>query len=148
MGFKTQSEINEILPEKKRVTIKTQEEEAEEQKAIEDENLQAGDVPQKEYDYLLSMPIFNLTEEKVEELQKLLKDKRAEYDRLLEMHIFEIWNNDLDAFLEALQKHEDQEERDRLAHKGGTAGGGRKGAKRAPAKKAIKDENSDRKKPV
>jgi DNA topoisomerase II len=30
MGFKTQSEINEILPEKRRLTVKTQEEEAEE----------------------------------------------------------------------------------------------------------------------
>ncbi len=108
--------------------------------------MQVGDIPQKEYDYLLSMPIFNLTEEKVEELQRLLKEKKQEYDKLLNMHIFEIWSKDLDAFLEALDKHEEQEERDRLSHKGGTAGGGRKGAKKAPARKAVKDENSSAKK--
>lgn len=39
MGFKTISEINEILPEKKRVTIKSEEQEAEEAKALEEENI-------------------------------------------------------------------------------------------------------------
>lgn len=53
------------------------------------------------------MPIFSLTEEKVEELQQLLKDKKREYDRLLNMHIYEIWEKDLDAFLDALDKYEE-----------------------------------------
>lgn len=47
---------------------------------------------------------------------KLLNDKKQEYDKLLKMHVYEIWERDLDAFLEALEKHEEQEEKDRLAH--------------------------------
>lgn len=36
----------------------------------DEDNLQPGEVPAREYDYLLSMPMINLTEEKVEELQR------------------------------------------------------------------------------
>jgi len=52
------------------------------------------------------------------------------------MHIFQIWEHDLDALLQALDLHEQLEEKDRLSH--GTSIGGtvkRKGGKRAaPAK--------------
>jgi hypothetical protein len=41
----------------------------------------------------------SLTEERVEELQKILKEKKTEYDRLEAMHIFDIWQNDLDKLL-------------------------------------------------
>ena len=42
------------------------------------------------------MPMWNLSEEKVEELQKQMKEKKREYDTLEAMHIFDIWKRDLD----------------------------------------------------
>jgi hypothetical protein len=91
------------------------------------------------------MQIMSLTEERVIEMEKLMRDKKEEHDRLEKMHIYELWQGDLDKFLIELDKYEEQEERDRLAHtsqaNGGKAKGGKKGAgaKRAagaaPAKK-------------
>ena len=84
--------------------------------AEEEEKLAEGEVPAKEYDYLLTMQIMSLTEERVIELEKLMRDKKEEHDRLERMHIYELWHRDLDKFLEELDKYEAQEEKDRLAH--------------------------------
>ena len=52
-----------------------------------------------------------------------------------------MWGRDLDAFLEALQKQEEIDERDRSAHKGMKAStGGKKVRKRAAAPKKDKNE--------
>jgi len=48
------------------------------------------------YDYLLSMPIYNLSFEKVEEFKKIEKDKETEYNELKDMSIKDIWLNELD----------------------------------------------------
>ena len=53
------------------------------------------------YNYLLSMPIYNLTQEKIEELKKQKKEKQSEYDNLVEMKIEDLWLNDLDIFEKA-----------------------------------------------
>lgn len=134
MGFKTHSELNEILPEKKKVTLK-QEDQEDEQESNQIQQQDDGDLSMKEYDYLLSMPMLSLTEERVEELQKLLHDKKTDYDRLFKMHIYDIWQRDLDSFLQALQEYEDQEEKDRLAI-GASKGGAnkKKGGRRAKPK--------------
>ncbi len=42
----------------------------------------AGEISVKEYDYLLTMQIMSLTEERVIELEKQMRDKRAEYELL------------------------------------------------------------------
>ena len=42
----------------------------------------AGEISVKEYDYLLTMQILSLTEERVIELEKQMRDKRAEYELL------------------------------------------------------------------
>ena len=104
-----------------------------------------GEIPAKEYDYLLTMQIMSLTEERVIELEKLMRDKKEEHDRLEKMHIYDIWSNDLDKFLAELDKYEEQEEKDRLAHtaqaNGGKAKGGKRGAagaKKAPGAQAAK----------
>lgn len=36
-----------------------------------------GEIPSKEYDYLLSMPMWSLTDEKVTDLQAQLADREA-----------------------------------------------------------------------
>lgn len=67
-----------------------------------------------------------------------MQDKKNEYDRLEALTIYQIWQTDLDHFLAELTKHEEKEEKDRLAHqndkKGGHGGKVKKG-RAAPAKK-------------
>ena len=41
----------------------------------------------------------SLTEERVLELEKLMRDKKEEHDRLERLHIYDIWQKDLDQFL-------------------------------------------------
>lgn len=51
-----------------------------------------------DYDYLLSMPIYSLTAEKVADLLRQLEAKKAEIDQLLALSPVDLWNRDLDAF--------------------------------------------------
>jgi len=95
----------------------------------------AGEISIKEYDYLLTMQIMSLTEERVIELEKQMRDKRAEYELLQKMHIYQMWQNDLEAFLDELDKYEAQEEKDRLAHTAAGNGGKGKGKGGAKARK-------------
>ena len=41
-----------------------------------------GDIPVKEYDYLLSMPMWSVTEEKIEQLTAQMNEKQNEHDAL------------------------------------------------------------------
>jgi DNA topoisomerase-2 len=47
------------------------------------------------YNYLLSMPIYNLTREKIEELKKQQHDKETQYDELVSLSVETIWLNEL-----------------------------------------------------
>jgi len=62
------------------------------------------------------MPIWSLTDERVEDLKRQMETKKQEYEVLFNKHIHSLWNEDLDQFLAELTKYEEQEERDRLAH--------------------------------
>ena len=144
MGFKTQSQLNEILPEKKRPSVQTEVPEGQEPeiaKEEEEERVAPGEISIKEYDYLLTMQILSLTEERVIELEKQMRDKRAEYELLQKMHIFEIWQNDLANFLDELDKYEEQEEKDRLAHTAAAKGGKGAAKARKPKKKGEDDDD-------
>jgi DNA topoisomerase-2 len=55
------------------------------------------------YDYLLTMPIYSLTWEKIEELKRLQKEKEDEYDVLHKKKPEDIWSEELDV-LEAKYK--------------------------------------------
>lgn len=48
------------------------------------------------YDYLLGMPIYNLTEEKINELKKQEEDKQTEHDELDKKSVKKIWIEELD----------------------------------------------------
>ena len=48
------------------------------------------------YDYLLTMPIYNLTQEKINELQKQHNEKETEYNKLHKKSIQSIWLEELD----------------------------------------------------
>jgi hypothetical protein len=109
------------------------------------EEFAAGDINPSEYDYLLTMPLWSLSEEKIEELNKQMNNKKDDHDNLEATHIFKLWERDLEEFLVALSKQEDKDERDRLAHKGivnnGKLGGKRKLNKPIPKAKPAKGEH-------
>ena len=72
---------------------------------------------------------------------KQQQDKQIQYDKLQAMHIFEIWERDLDTFVEVLRKVEELEERDRLAI-GSVANEGKKKRKPAAAGKKNAGKNA------
>eukprot|EP00842_Homolaphlyctis_polyrhiza_P006668 jgi/Hompol1/7001/HPOL_005154-RA len=74
-------------------------------------NADADDEPADEsvyhgFDYLLSMPIWNLTLEKVEQLRREMRDKEQEIKILVDRTIDDLWRTDLDAFLAHWDKYE------------------------------------------
>ena len=99
-------------------------------------------IPAKEYDYLLSMPLWSLTYEKVEELENLKVTKEEELRILEQKDITTLWSEDLDTFIEVLDQYEAEEEEDRLISEEGE---GVKGKKRS--KKDQKRQPKDKKNP-
>jgi DNA topoisomerase-2 len=55
------------------------------------------------YDYLLSLPVYNLTKEKIDELKKNKDDKETEFNELNDLSPEEIWSNELGILLEKYQ---------------------------------------------
>ena len=102
----------------------------------ENEELKEGEVSAKEYEYLLSMPMWSVTEERVEQLIRQMQEKKQEHDALYEKHIHTLWKEDLDNFQVVLDQVWEQEEKDRLKHGGVKNDGKKKGKKKAaPVKK-------------
>jgi DNA topoisomerase-2 len=90
---------------------------SEEDKNEEEENKSEGEkikIPAKEYDYLLTMNLWSLTFERVEELNNQKNKKQSELDALMNCSEKQLWINDLDNFIIALDEYEKEEEEDRL----------------------------------
>eukprot|EP00746_Dinoflagellata_sp_MGD_P162675 gnl/MRDRNA2_/MRDRNA2_90336_c0_seq1.p1 gnl/MRDRNA2_/MRDRNA2_90336_c0~~gnl/MRDRNA2_/MRDRNA2_90336_c0_seq1.p1 ORF type:complete len:1412 (-),score=403.96 gnl/MRDRNA2_/MRDRNA2_90336_c0_seq1:195-4430(-) len=84
-------------------------------KKDEDEEEAAADegAPEKsDYDYLLGMPLWNLTQEKVDELKKQLEAKKAELADVQATSIEMMWDKDLTALIEQLDEAEFKEAKD------------------------------------
>merc|ERR1711994_1239395 len=97
-----------MFPKEKKKGKSVIEEEEEEEEEEEDANdgsniakMVAG------YNYLLSMPIWNLTLEKVEKMRKQKEEKEFELDELCNTSPETLWEVDLDNFLEGLNKFEE-----------------------------------------
>ena len=75
--------------------------------------MKSNDIPTKEYDYLLSMPLWSLTEERVADLESTMTKKKDEHDTLEKLPIFNLWNSDISQMLEVLTTHEVKEEKER-----------------------------------
>lgn len=64
------------------------------------------------YNYLLSMPLYNLTNEKIEELKKHEKDKQTEHDDLVSKKPEQLWMHDLLELETAYDKWTESKEKD------------------------------------
>jgi len=102
IGLQPMSELNALLGSE---VIQADAEEDEEE----------GDIPRVEYDYLLAMPMWNVSHEKIEELIRQMREKKREREILEAKHINEIWNEELDHFLKVLDAYEEKEEKERLS---------------------------------
>jgi len=120
------------------------------------------------YNYLLGLPLWSLTWERVEDLKKQLKEKTDEYETLEKTTIEELWNRDLEAVLKELdaidafdaeiQKEDNKQEQKLRAAGGGKsskaparATKGRRGMvtrKRAPTAAAGGDDDEEDEKPL
>jgi DNA topoisomerase II len=133
-GYKT------FFPTKKNSTVVN----GDEEDADEDQStsISTPDNLDKGYDYLLSMKIWNLTEEKVNELCKEREAKREALDTLMRKTPGDLWLEDLDALEVALDAFEaeieNQKSNESAARK--KAGKGRKGK---PTKKRAASVDSD-----
>ncbi|KAF5853012.1 hypothetical protein GGP41_001553 [Bipolaris sorokiniana] len=116
----------------------------------EDESDEAEvEVSANDYDYLLGMAIWSLTQERVEKLMKQIGERQEEVDTLIKLSPKDIWNVDLDAFMDEwnLQQEEETKRKKKIAsmtrrasQKLGIAGGkGTKGKK----KRKIDGSDSD-----
>ncbi|KAK0744143.1 DNA topoisomerase 2-like protein [Schizothecium vesticola] len=74
---------------------------ADEDQEANDEDQEDEDVAQgaRDYDYLLSMPIWSLTLERLEKLKNQIAAKKAEHDELDALSEKDLWCNDLDEFV-------------------------------------------------
>ena len=119
------------------------EEGEEESEDNETENLSSA------FDYLLGMPMWSLTQERVEKLRRQIGDKEIEIDVLIKLSKEDIWNRDLDDFINEWRfQLEDEERRARKAAGLGrrvsaklATGGGRAAASRK--RKAVNGDDPD-----
>ena len=104
-------------------SIKTVNDEAEERAAHDGEGAQVEDddgiqdgeeATARDFEYLLGMPMWSVTEERVNQIVNLMNQKKQEHDTLQVKHIHEIWTEDLDAFIFELKRVWAQEEQERL----------------------------------
>jgi DNA topoisomerase-2 len=67
------------------------------------------------YDYLLTMPIYNLTKEKVDQLKEQETDKETEYKTLKKLKPTAIWSSELDELETAYNKWIDKKNKENIA---------------------------------
>mmetsp|Transcript_28242 Transcript_28242/g.45711 ORF Transcript_28242/g.45711 Transcript_28242/m.45711 type:complete len:1587 (+) Transcript_28242:75-4835(+) len=99
------------------------------------------------YDYLLKMPLWNLTFEKVQELMKEKGEKDQELARLMATTPVQLWDCDLEAFVCGLQNYEQEQEALQANAVNGKKGGGRSkkpaASKAKKGKKAVAESDED-----
>ncbi|KAF2458755.1 DNA topoisomerase [Lineolata rhizophorae] len=109
---------------------------------------ESGEVGASDYDYLLGMAIWSLTQERVAKLLKQIGDKEEEIDVLIKLSPKDLWTKDLDDFLEEWHAQLDEQHKRskkiagmgrRTSAKLGIKGGVGKGKKR----KAGGSDDSD-----
>ena len=111
-----------------------------------DEEQENAELGANDYDYLLGMAIWSLTQERIDKLMKQIGDKEDEHKELSDTPTKELWSRDLDDFLAEWQfQLEDESKRRKLAAKQGRRASTklRIGGKMGKKKKQDSDEDSD-----
>ncbi|KAF2690204.1 type II DNA topoisomerase [Lentithecium fluviatile CBS 122367] len=118
------------------------------EQVVEEEDESDREVGANDYDYLLGMAIWSLTQERVEKLLKQIGEKELEIDVLIKLSPKDIWTKDLDDFVAEWNTQLDESAKRakkiagigrRASHKLGI--GAAKGGKRK--KKRADDSDSD-----
>lgn len=101
------------------------------------------------YDYLLGMPLWNLTRERYEKLLQQRDGKEEELTLLLRKSSRDLWMDDLDAFVPRWLafEEEDQEKREALVIDGPKKKGKKKAARKPKKSEDDDDDDFDPKKP-
>jgi DNA topoisomerase-2 len=136
-GYAPMSKINKIKLQNNYDDIPVIEQNQDENESrLEEEKVEDNSVvPYTEYDYLLSMPLWSLTYERVNDLLKSKDSKLKDIEILNSTHINDIWINDMAEFVRVLDEVEEQEEKDRL--------GGVKIKRKAPLKNKGKGKKGN-----
>lgn len=124
----------------------------EDEPAMEDEEEvenNEAEVLSSSYDYLLGMPMWSLTQERVEKLRRQIGDREMEIDALIKLSKEDIWRKDLDDFINEWRfQLEDEDRRIRKVANMGrrvssklATGGGRPAASRK--RKAVNGDDPD-----
>ncbi|QSS48677.1 DNA topoisomerase II [Histoplasma capsulatum var. duboisii H88] len=77
----------------------------------EDDDGEDTEIAANSYDYLLGMPLWSLTKERVEKLRRQIGDKETEINTLIKLSKEDIWTADLDDFLAEWKFQLEDEER-------------------------------------
>ncbi|KAL1966208.1 hypothetical protein VTN77DRAFT_4760 [Rasamsonia byssochlamydoides] len=115
----------------------------------EEESSEEVEIASNAYDYLLGMPLWSLTQERVEKLRRQIGEKEMEIDTLIKLSKEDIWKRDLDDFLAEwrFQLEEEQRREKKVASMGRRASSKlMTAAGRAPAakkRKALGDDPDD-----
>jgi len=120
---------------------KSQQEHPDEEEENEDEDAEKekDDGKGPDFDYLLGMPMWNLTQEKKDQLCKNRDTKQQELKKLQGTTIETLWERDLDEFIAKLDEVEQKERLDAAQAEAGIAKSGKK-AKGKGAKGMVKTE--------
>ena len=102
---------------------------------LDEDEEDIGDEEENDFNYLLSMPIWNLTYEKKEEIIKQQKEKAKELSAIKAKSLEQLWLDDLNEFESELAKFEVKEKED-------STSGQKKGSKptKGTAKPSVKVE--------
>ncbi|OKO90321.1 DNA topoisomerase 2 [Penicillium subrubescens] len=102
------------------------------------------------YDYLLGMPMWSLTQERVERLRRQIGDRETEVDDLIKLSKEDLWRKDLEEFINEWRfQLEDEERRMRKMqnmgrrHSSKLMTGGGRGAAAARKRKAAAGDDPD-----
>ncbi|MGH0120612.1 UNVERIFIED_CONTAM: hypothetical protein FKN15_014543 [Acipenser sinensis] len=82
-------------------------------------SIDSGSTSGPNFNYILSMPLWCLSKEKVQEILKQRDSKKMELDDLERKTPCDLWKEDLAAFVEELDRVEAQEKEDMMAGKAG-----------------------------
>lgn len=93
------------------------------------------------YDYLLSLKLWNLTKERVDQIRASLERKKEEYQELLSQTAIDLWRHDLEELKDALVVAEKREEEERQNLMTNAMKGSSKTGKKTSKKSGSKEIN-------